>query len=153
MIIKQKIFLSTPISAFESDDDYKKFRLWLLNAIEEIEKNSNVESVFCVAQKVGSINSLDEPTESLKTDIEELESSSVFILFYPKKICTSALIELGFAVAKKINILIISPNRGILPFMASQMDRVYENVHFIQGDMDDKETLILLLKYIKRLKS
>jgi len=42
----------------------------------------------------------------------------LFILHYPKQVPTSALIELGFALAYKKRILIIASHISTLPFLA-----------------------------------
>ncbi len=132
MSLESNLFVSTPISAFDDNDQYILFRNWLTGLLCKIQSKSYFDQIFCVADLVKDQNSLDDPKKSLISDLAELDNSTCFLLIYPKPTATSALIELGYALAHKKNILLVHPESTDLPFMACQMHKVYENVTKLQ---------------------
>ena len=126
--MKTTIFISTPISAFKENNDYVIFRNWIQNLVSKINESGWFSDVFCVANLVKNQTSLDDPKSSLINDLEQLDRSSHFLLIYPQISATSALIELGYAVAKNKTIMIVHPKQVKLPFMAGEMHNIYPNV-------------------------
>ena len=51
---------------------------------------------------------------------------------YPKKIATSALIELGWAMAHKKPIVIFAKKRDELPFLVKNADSVFANIRIYE---------------------
>lgn len=134
----KKLFVATPISAFETEVEYTVFRTWLLLLLKGIKETILFDEVFCVADLVKNQTSLDDPKDSLLQDIQELNMSSDFLLIYPVETPTSALMELGYALARDINIVIIHPTSVKLPFMAASLQDVYDNVKTLKvNDFND----------------
>lgn len=144
------LFVATPISAFETNTEYVTFRLWVTNLVNAIIANTGIVETFCVACMVKNQDLLDSPLNSLLDDIHELDCAEHFILIYPKPIATSALIELGYALAKEKNITIVHPKSVKLPFMASQLDTVYENVTILSISDFDEIAFDEIIKHIQR---
>lgn len=134
----ESLFIATPISAFSSDIEYIKFRNWLTQLTQKIAEGERFSDVFCVACIVKSQMSLDDPIYSLAADIAELDKASHFLFIYPIATPTSALIELGYALATNKFITIAHPQNVLLPFMATKLDVIYENINkVIFNDFDD----------------
>lgn len=128
---KKSLFIASPISVFESEEEFSKFHGWLQKLIDEIRADNFFENVFCAAEQVSSNNEIDDPVDSVIEDIAEIEKATSFLLIYPKKSPTSALIELGYALAKNKNIVIARHAESPLPFMATKLDRVYDTVKLL----------------------
>lgn len=92
---KLKIFIATPISGFQNDDQYILYRK---NVLQLINLLSNNYEVYCELQKILDVVSYDTPQDSLKMDFKAIEESDIFILLHPMRIQTSSLIELGMLV-------------------------------------------------------
>lgn len=142
----KSIFIASPITGFDSQNEYQKYRTELLNIIVTIEKFNNVKNVFSAITNIESELNYEDPAISAKKDFENLHNSTHFILFYPKKIVTSALMELGYAIGQNKQILIVTTDNDILPFMAKKLDEIYTCVTISYTTKFD-EILIENIKY------
>ena len=141
----KKIFFATPIAGFGDEKlllDYKK------QIISLVKKLKIKFEVFAEIAIVRSINDYDTPAESAMIDFKEIEESELFVLHYPVRIPTSALIELGYAFGKSKKIIIIVPDRDVLPYLAQKLDNVYEKMRIILYDELNKETIRMLYQEI-----
>lgn len=75
------------------------------------------KQVYAAFLDVFGLDSYDSPELSAKVDLENLEAADYFILFYPIRVVTSALTELGVALGMNKKILIVVPDKQILPYM------------------------------------
>ena len=133
------LFIATPISAFTTDEEFITFRKWITKLTKKIESSGSFSEVFCVACIVESQLSLDDPVDSLVSDIAELDRAGHFLFIYPLATPTSALIELGYALAKHKTITIVHPKNVLLPFMATKLHVIYDNIdRVLLNEFDDK---------------
>lgn len=120
-----KIFLSTPIAGFGDELEYKRYRQWLLEIRKKLCEKYGAKNVVAAFFSAKDYDSYDSPSKSAKEDITEIKSCDVFVMFYPQKKATSALVELGYALAKSKKILIVSPEIDILPYMVQGFHEAY----------------------------
>lgn len=123
----KNIFIATPIAGFSSKEDYKKYKALILEVIGNIKKNNKI-NIFCEITNIKDISEYDSPAKSVIKDFKHIRESEYFILLYPQKVGSSALIELGYALSEGKYILIISPEKIILPYMVLGFEEVYSNV-------------------------
>lgn len=128
------LFIATPISAFKSNNEYMRFRDWVIDLIEAISEKHFFNEIFCVANKVKTQDSLNDPIDSLVNDISALQRSTHFLFIYPVETPTSALIELGYALGMNKIITLVHSSNVSLPFMAKKMNKVYNNIEKIEVD-------------------
>lgn len=141
------IFISTPISGFSSASDYSKFREWFVCNLNQLRNANPCVNIYCAAEHVDSHKHMGKPFESTRQDIVALDRSQGFILFYPEKIASSALIELGYALAKNTPILIVTPSKSVIPFMATAFDELYSNVKTLEIKFDNNSIHDLIIAY------
>lgn len=128
-----KIFLSTPISYFKDKDKLRTYKELIKSFIVKMKQHHTVCSEI---EDINDNSDYDTPEKSISDDLNSIKDCDLFILHYPEKIPTSALIELGFAIAYEKRIIIITPHKHILPFLAlgipSQCPSsiIIENEHF-----------------------
>jgi len=139
--MKISVFIATPIAAFPSEKEYEKFRTKLKILSE---KMSEKVDVFSAALTVPSFSAYSSPALSADQDFNNIKNSTHFILIYPQAVPTSALVELGYALALKKKILILASSRENLPYMTRELDDVYSNVQIscLYPDWDDIENVI-----------
>lgn len=124
----KKIFLSAPISGFNSDLEYNENREILIDLIKTIRVNN---SIYSEVENINNLCNYDEPGKSAQDDFKHIKESSIFILYHPKRMQTSSLIELGYAIALEKQIIIIS-KKEVLPYLALGLDSVLPSCHFIE---------------------
>ena len=120
-----KIFISTPIAGFSSEQEYENYRNKMLLYYEGISKKWGSDSVFAAFVEVNDFNNYDTPTKSARNDMDEIKCCDVFVLFYPRKTPTSALVELGAALALNKKIIMMSPGIDTLPYMVQGLPSAY----------------------------
>ena len=81
------------------------------------------------------------PEKSIKDDLASIANCDMFILHYPRQIPTSALMELGFAIALSKRIIIITPKRNLLPYLAQGIDSACDGSEIIESDAIDNELI------------
>lgn len=131
-----KIFFAAPISGFKDELEYRKNRDNLLNIISKLRINFKVYSEIL---HIGSLASYDEPGASVIKDFNEIKDADVFIIYHPMNMQTSTFIELGYAVAKGKNIIIIG-KKNTLPYLALGLSKYSSNIKIISSSELDANT-------------
>ncbi|WP_294409517.1 hypothetical protein [uncultured Ruminococcus sp.] len=122
------IFIATPIAGFLNKNDYKMYKKLIEEIVVEINRTNIFGNVYCEITNLDDIADYDSPAASAAKDFNNVLNSEYFILLYPQRVVSSALIELGYALAKGKKILIISSDKNALPYMALELDKIYHNV-------------------------
>ncbi|MEI9808169.1 MAG: hypothetical protein WDO16_09990 [Bacteroidota bacterium] len=127
--IKYDIFLSTAMAVL-ADEDLKKRREEVLATIEELHQ-LQYKRIFYAAEQMKKADEFDDPAKAAREDLKAILESNNFIFLYPEKMPTSALIELGYALAEKKSIMIMTPDRKLLPYLAQGLDK-FDNVNIFE---------------------
>lgn len=141
----KKIFFATPIAGYGDEKqmlDYKSRIIGLINLLKK------KYEVFAEIAVVRSIDDYDTPAESAEMDFKAIEDSEVFVIHYPRQVPTSALIELGYAFGKAKKIIIIVPNRKVLPYLAQELDVINKKAQIIICEELNSESIMYLYKII-----
>ena len=125
---KYDLFVSVPMAAFDTTTEYEAFRSAILDCIRGIKNSCAFSDVFYAGQEIGSFKEFESEDLSVTQVYSALKNSSNFLLIYPKKLPTSALIELGWAMVMNKPIIIFSKGRDELPYLMKNADSVYKNI-------------------------
>lgn len=120
-----KVFVSTPIAGFNDDQKYKKFREELIKFVNELDSMFGASNIFTALREVKNYDSYDSPEQSVVKDLEGIEQSDIFILIYPQKVASSALVELGYALALNKLIYIYANQERDLPYMVNGFEKCF----------------------------
>lgn len=127
------IFISFPIAAVPDAIKRKNINDFA-NEIEEKFKTIGYKKIFNASLHFSNNHDHQPPKVAAKIDFEALDKSKNFLLIYPEKLPTSALIELGYAIAANKNIVMCSDNVHTLPFLARGFNEAFENICFVEYD-------------------
>lgn len=144
----KKIFISTPISGFNSDSEYIEYRKNLLNFIKELKKDYNVYSEI---ENICGKYCYDTPEDSAINDFKKIRESDLFILHHPQRLQSSTLIELGYAYALNKDIIIIS-NKEDLPYLSLGLNNKENNVSYIDSSTINKNVISQIIEIIEHKK-
>ena len=125
---KYDLFVSVPMAAFDTTTEYEAFRSATLDCIRGIKNSCAFSDVFYAGQGLGSFEEFESEDLSVAQNYSALKNSSNFLLIYPKKLPTSALIELGWAMVMNKPIIIFSKGRDELPYLMKNADSIYKNI-------------------------
>jgi hypothetical protein len=116
-VYEYDIFLSSPMSAFSSDSEYKKERSNILKIIDTMMSVWNVKKVYYAGESFSSNTKFDASILSLKYCIDALDKSKCFVMIYPQQLVSSVLVEAGYAIAKKMKSIYFVKNKNDLPYI------------------------------------
>jgi len=122
------IFISAPMAAFENDNDFKSSKASLTDVIREIKRSCGFHEVFYAGREIESSKDFAAEGLAVIENFRAVKYSKYFLLIYPKKLATSALIEFGWAMAFKKPIIILVKNREDLPFLLKQIDAKFDHI-------------------------
>lgn len=117
--MNKRIFLSTPISGFENRAMFTLFREKIIDLVTFLEEKGF--DVYSEINKTATESDYASPVKSIQDDFQRIRESDIFIMFHPQKMQTSTLIELGYACAFNIKIVIIG-DKNNLPYLAKGLE-------------------------------
>lgn len=136
------VFISFPIAAMP-DGTKRKAINDFANSLEKELNKLGYKKNFNASLHFSDKHEHQAPKVAAKIDFDALDKSRNFLLVYPEKLPTSALIELGYALATSKNIVMCSDDIHTLPFLARGFNETFENVNFIE--YKDNQQLLEIL--------
>ena len=79
------VFISSPMAAYATDDEYKRDRETVFQIIEAM-RTACGYSVSYAGRDIHSIADFDAPDISIASDLDALEASQLFVMLYPRKV-------------------------------------------------------------------
>jgi nucleoside 2-deoxyribosyltransferase len=117
------VFLATPMSGFGDDAAYARHRTTMLEAVQII-RDAGIGPVYFAGEQIASTSEFTAEQEAFLKDFDALRASSVFCLVYPQRVISSALIELGVALALDKPTYVFTTRRKNLPYLVSSAEAV-----------------------------
>ena len=142
----KKIFFATPISAFDSKKEYAEYRKIVLELIDILKSNYEVYSEI---ELINNDYDYDSPAKAAVNDLNKISDSDFFIIHHPKRLQTSTFIELGYALALKKIIIIISSSSD-LPYLANDIVE-FENVFYLKSQEITKDIIQQIISIINKI--
>lgn len=134
------VFLSTPMAAFANDAEYRASRKQIMKVFDALKDGG--ERVYWAAERIESMEDFDTLDVSASDDIAALEQSRCFVLIYPEKLVSSALLEAGYALALKRPSHYFVEDRDDLPFLMRELAGPVQNVRIhTKADWKDYDDL------------
>jgi hypothetical protein len=118
-LYKYEVFLSSPMAAYHTDEEYKAARAdvkQVFDAIRQCELR-----VFWAAEKIEKMDDFDALGVSVDDDLNAIEQSRHFLLIYPEKLPTGALFEAGYAFHLGCPAHYFVRDRDDLPFLMQEL--------------------------------
>jgi|GEM_PF-3476466 len=136
------VFISFPIASMPDDEKQQNIKEFA-NQLEKELNRLGYKKNFNASVHFSDKHDYQAPKVAAKIDFDALDKSRNFLMIYPEKLATSALIELGYALAARKNIIMCSDNLHTLPFLARGFNETFKNVSFIEYK-DNKQLLSIL---------
>lgn len=124
-------FIATPISAFPSARELQRFRTWLMETLSIVRDRCPDFSIESEVLGIETTEDYDDPSASAIKDFRSIDEASHFILVYPEPIASSALVELGYALARDKPSLVIAHSIAGLPSIVKSWCEQTDGIKFI----------------------
>lgn len=90
------VFISAPMAS--APDDYKSIRELCLGIAACLRKHCGMKSIYLASEKLDSVEKFNDTEFAATDDLDAIEQSRYFVLLYPKRYASSALVEVGYAL-------------------------------------------------------
>ena len=113
--VRYRYFIAAPMSGLPKAE-YPAFRRWVMEVVALLEAEHDAP-VYFAGRDLSTADAFSSPAYAAAHDLKALKASEEFVLFYPKQCHSSAIFEVGVAVALGLNVTIFTPDRSELIFM------------------------------------
>ena len=139
-IAASKAFLAAPISGFDLEA-CKRYYGRVHGVVELVRKHWGFENVYCAALSALSGKAQpDEPAAAMRLLFSEIDTAGALLLLWPESFPTSALVEIGYALARGVPVVCLHQEAAPLPFLLAQdSERLRRHSY---RDFDDLERFI-----------
>ena len=118
------IFIAAPMSGFDNDADFQAAKSDIALLSNTLRGMRKVEHVYFAGENIASTDNFSPNNNALISDITMLAKSDHFIFIYPKKVLTSALVEVGYALGRGIRSHFFVKDRSDLPYLLKDCHEV-----------------------------
>jgi hypothetical protein len=113
------LFIAAPMSAVD-EATYGEGRAGILATIQRLETAHGFGAIYFAGAEIGGSASFTDRGEALRRDFAALRNANLFALIYPAKIVTSALVEVGYALALRLPCLLLVRDKQDLPYLLNE---------------------------------
>lgn len=126
---RDKIFIGSPMASVR-EDTYESIRKDAL-ALKSVLEGCGFEDVYYPGEVIQGID-WDGQEKAILNDFKLLKESEHYVFIFPKKVTSSILMEMGYAIALSKNTLIFTHSRKSLPYMLQQADKAIPNIRIYE---------------------
>jgi hypothetical protein len=127
MVKKGKVFIGVPMASI-AKVEYAKMRSGAMQIKQAILTHTKLKDVYCPVENIVSTTNFDSEKKAIFDDFRVLKESEYYIFLYPKRIASSVLLEMGYAIALSKKTRVFTNSRSELPFMLRQADEAVPNL-------------------------
>ena len=125
-----EIFVAAPMASMAGG--YESHNAKMLRLVADIERHIALTPVYYAGTALASSADFEDEAHALRVNFAALTAARRFLLIYPEPLPTSALIELGYAMALELPIRVFIRDWGHLPFMLRSVTRVRREVAILR---------------------
>lgn len=143
------IFVSVPVSSFAAKHFALRFQECLSSLLYSLRQSIPDAEIYCAAEETMRTGKYSSPREATIKDFGVLERSHLVLFIYPDSVPTSALIELGYAIARQKFIVCVTPALKTLPFMAQSFHELLPNYRLLEANILEEGAIPLILSALQ----
>ncbi|MBA4072712.1 MAG: hypothetical protein C0497_12880 [Gemmatimonas sp.] len=122
---------------------YARNNKQVIALVAALERELSLSPIYYAGMALKTPREFEDETLALRNNLSALTASRRFVLVYPRPLPTSALIELGYAMAMKIPTRIFVRDWKHLPFMLRSATRVCPEIAILRyRTLDDVLALL-----------
>jgi hypothetical protein len=120
--VSHDVFIAAPMSALDPSE-YAGKRAEVLSVIDRLTNEHGFGNVYFAGAAISRPEAFTGEAESLRRDVTALRGARLFVLLYPRKMVTSALVEVGYALALHLPCLLLVRDKSDLPYLLDQAEQ------------------------------
>jgi len=116
------LFIAAPMNALD-EEAYDAGRDFVLELKKSLSTSYGLGRIYFAGTEATGRQAFTQEAAALRRDLEALRSSRLVVLIYPGKVVTSALVEIGYALALGLPCLLLVRDRDDLPYLLRRADQ------------------------------
>ncbi len=134
---KYDVFVSSPLAAFQTDDEIGEDHLRVKKLVTYLENELSF-GVYWAGRNIESKADFDDGSISAHDDVVAIMDSKCFLLLYPGDIVSSVLFEAGIALRSCLVSVYVVKGRDDLPFLMKHASEAFDNVRTCETTLPDE---------------
>ncbi|WP_321402360.1 hypothetical protein [Maridesulfovibrio sp.] len=114
---KVRIFITSPMSTYKSDKEYRQIRLDLMSVVNLLRRCEFVDDVFFFNERFESLESFENADLNVPEYFHKINQCDYFVLIVADRQFSSIHFESGFALAKEKKAIYFVHDSDCLPFL------------------------------------
>lgn len=141
-VVKNKVFIGVPMASLEPSQ-YPGIKQLGLDVKTSLLSHTPASEVYCPCEEIEHVGEFEGYQKAIHVDFQKLKESEHYVFIYPKKIASSILIEVGYAIALSKSTKIFAKSEDDLPFMLKRADKALPNfrIYYYQDEAEILETI------------
>lgn len=116
------IFIAAPMSGSSESFSYEESRREILELIGRLREVHGIGPVYYAGESIETAEGFTDQTLALERDIAAIRGCGTFVMLYPERIVSSALVEIGYAMALGKPCIVLARDRTDLPFLFGEAE-------------------------------
>lgn len=116
------IFIAAPLSGRSESFSYEESRREILEVMRRLRETHGIARAYYAGEAIETTDAFSDQSLALERDIAAIRSCSVFLMLYPERIVSSALVEIGYAMAVGKPCIVLARDRTDLPFLFGEAE-------------------------------
>lgn len=116
------IFIAAPMSGSSDSFSYEESRLEILALMKRLRDDHGIARAYYAGETIETAEAFTDQTLALEKDIAAIRACAVFLMLYPERIVSSALVEIGYAMALGKPCIVLARDRADLPFLFGEAE-------------------------------
>ncbi len=139
------VFISSPMTSVNGDE-YINFRTEILKVIDTLKTTCQFSDVYYAGNLLDTPEKFFLPNVTFRVNMMALEKSKYILLIYPKRIVSSVLIEIGWALKSNKPCIIFVRNRVDLPHILQQVGEIHDIANVSILEYNDTSDIIKIIE-------
>ncbi len=139
-----EVFISSPLSSIDNNE-YISLRKDILLIMDKLKSVCKFEKIHYAGARFESQEDFHTPKVTFQENMTALEKSKYMLLIYPKKITSSVLIEVGWALKAKKPCVLFVKDRKDLPNILQSAGEIHEMVNLTIEEYKDINNILKII--------
>lgn len=123
------VYISSPIGGFQSGRKYSASRRSILRLIDVLRERCKFKNIFYYGAQIESYKDIDVTgVWNIRNAFEAIKDSKYYILVFPERIMSGALVEAGYALAVGVPSAYFVRDKNDLPYHLRIANQAFDHV-------------------------
>lgn len=124
-VVVDKLYLACPMASLDDDIQYQETQAVTAQVRDAISKYCNIPSnkIYAPAINIDKRDRFDGSEKAISDNFVELKKSEYYVCVYSKNVPSSIIVEIGYCIALKKNIVVFLKNDVELPYILKGSDQ------------------------------